>query len=87
MFLKKPQQCGLARNATTDLFDGRSRCLGLFVSYPSVYHDSTFLLDSSAAIQEALAHENMTVRIRASWALGLFVYHQYICDDQYSKPM
>ena len=48
-----------------------NRCLGILVHYPLVRDDNVFVSDFVILLLEALGHESLQVRTRASWSTGM----------------
>ncbi|KAF9321083.1 HEAT repeat-containing protein 6 [Podila horticola] len=46
------------------------RALGVFILFPFLREDSTHVLDMASAVLDLCHDSNMTVRVRASWAVG-----------------
>ena len=61
---------GLVHDPAPPVKAAAARALGSMVSYPQLQRDAVFMADMAAALAATAADDNITVRVRASWALG-----------------
>ncbi|CAG8467088.1 2678_t:CDS:10 [Paraglomus brasilianum] len=46
------------------------RAFGVFIQFPSLHEDTSFITDMAVSIFEQISNTNLMVRMRSSWALG-----------------
>eukprot|EP00043_Microstomoeca_roanoka_P010513 m.99751 g.99751 ORF g.99751 m.99751 type:complete len:910 (+) comp14914_c0_seq1:535-3264(+) len=61
---------GLCHDEAPPVKAAACRALGSMVAYPYLQEDALFMADMAVALTEATKDDNITVRVRASWALG-----------------
>ncbi|EGD75613.1 hypothetical protein PTSG_06680 [Salpingoeca rosetta] len=61
---------GLSRDQAPPVKAAAGRALGSMVAYPHLQQDAIFMSDMVDALVGAAQDDNITVRVRASWALG-----------------